>query len=305
MSTKHLTPRRVLTPQEEVEAVRLHESGLWVCEIRQRLAVPERLVAESLRRLGCTHGRGAKRTYPFASPDYFAAIDTEPKAYWLGFLAGDGTMTPDGPVLKLARVDRGHVVKFATALGYGRPIRDFETEPRLIGGKPVEPRPMSRLDVYSRRMAEDLERAGVGFRKSGTLQPWAGPPELARHWWRGLYDADGGWVLPDNGAVTLGLVCSPAVAPAAIEFIGRATGYTALVCAAGRCNSMRDVRIGHGVVAQEFARVLYDGATVWLDRKREKADGVLARTMRVKKVRRPAWTPGVNPASFSTGAAAV
>jgi hypothetical protein len=61
-----------------------------------------------------------KMMYKF-NREFFNVIDTEEKAYWLGFLAADGCIRKNKKnshqlVLKLSVRDMGHVVKFKKSL---------------------------------------------------------------------------------------------------------------------------------------------------------------------------------------------
>src|SRR5487761_67173 len=56
---------------------------------------------------------------------YFNVIDTPDKAYWLGFIAGDGYVREDCGVLlvRLAEADAGHLRKLSVALGSSASLR--------------------------------------------------------------------------------------------------------------------------------------------------------------------------------------
>ncbi len=56
--------------------------------------------------------------HPNVQLDYFKCIDTNEKAYWLGFLYADGYISKEGKsVLSLSVKDYEHVKKFALAIG--------------------------------------------------------------------------------------------------------------------------------------------------------------------------------------------
>jgi len=131
--------------------------------------------------------RGGIRIYPF-NEGFFDSIDTPEKAYWLGFIAADGGVNglEEGqyPVLalNLADRDREHLETFQRAIGREAPIR-AATSSYGTG--------VARLLIVSRPFVEALMRHGVRPKKSMTIEPWDGPPELMRHYWRGVFDGDG------------------------------------------------------------------------------------------------------------------
>lgn len=60
---------------------------------------------------------------------YFDNIDNEDKAYFLGFLAADGTIQPDGSIkIALSTVDKELLIKFQKVLETNYPIRDSITK---------------------------------------------------------------------------------------------------------------------------------------------------------------------------------
>lgn len=128
---------------------------------------------------------------------FFQRIDSEAKAYWLGFLAADGTVMDRGHiVLILQSRDAEHVTRFRDALGATHPITAFDNH-----GYPAH-----KLYIASPAMAADLARYTVTPRKTHTIR-W---PELCepwlRHYVRGYVEADGGFYAgmrtkPSTGAL--------------------------------------------------------------------------------------------------------
>lgn len=121
----------------------------------------------------------------------FDCIDTEEKAYWLGFIFADGTISSD-PLkenkkkaytfeLSLKQDDINHLEKLKKLLETPRPIIKSENRGRLL--------------VNSKHFWETLNNYGCTPKKSLTLQF---PSEnifkekfLVRHFIRGYFDGDG------------------------------------------------------------------------------------------------------------------
>lgn len=109
-------------------------------------------------------------------------IDSEAKAYWLGFIAADGSIARRGTrgsslTLALGRKDAAHLARFKADLRAENPIAVNEQ--------------YARISLWGPSIPDALERHGVMARKSLT-QPW---PDLAgemlRHFLRGYFDGDG------------------------------------------------------------------------------------------------------------------
>ena len=116
---------------------------------------------------------------------YFDQVDSEAKAYWLGFILADGCVLWN----KSTR-------NYALQVGLqGRDIDHLEMlESDLSGSRlPVtDPRNGTvKLVWYSKSLARQLMNLGIEPRKSGTENRPLFPPHLARHFWRGVFDGDG------------------------------------------------------------------------------------------------------------------
>lgn len=121
---------------------------------------------------------------------YFASIDTEEKAYWLGFLYADGCVsvrTRNGKEksikleVGLKESDEEHLVKLAKSLSY----ENYKISHR-------ERTNSVRIVIYSTKLCRDLIDKGCVPNKSLKLQfPDSLPPHLVDHFIRGYVDGDG------------------------------------------------------------------------------------------------------------------
>jgi hypothetical protein len=124
------------------------------------------------------------RKYQF-NERYFQIINSPAQAYWLGFITADGGISlPPSRVLalNLAARDAEQLAAFQHALGRKAPIRYAWSN----HGTRV-----ARFAVSSKLLVDDLQRCGVGPRKSLVQRPWNGPHRLMSHYWRGVFDGDG------------------------------------------------------------------------------------------------------------------
>jgi len=120
--------------------------------------------------------------------NYFETINTEDKAYWLGFLYGDGTIInkPEKSHhyirLELKRSDKSHLEKFKKCIKSNHNIRDIKQNFGLS----------SSIQIGSKKMVHDLIKLGCVPNKSKKLDKIPNIEEdLIRHFIRGLFDADG------------------------------------------------------------------------------------------------------------------
>lgn len=111
---------------------------------------------------------------------FFEKIDSEEKAYWLGFLSGDGFITAGNKIrLSLGIKDKRHLKKFKEAVKWT--------------GKDYFHKDTNGLEVYFRslKMMKDLARYSITQRKTFTIKFPNLPKSFERHFIRGVFDADG------------------------------------------------------------------------------------------------------------------
>lgn len=123
---------------------------------------------------------------------FFSVIDTERKAYWLGFLYADGNVLQEKHSfrtrLTLTESDSDIIEELKKDLEATHNIYHWKSH-----GYPNS-KPLKVLAITSRKMFEDLGRLGCYPRKSLTLRfPTSDqvPDHLIRHFIRGYFDGDG------------------------------------------------------------------------------------------------------------------
>ncbi len=209
-------------------------------------------------------GREGCRKYTLHH-EYFDDIATQEQAYWLGFITADGGIIRSGRTfalrMMLAERDAAHVQRLADALGSDKP--------------PQTRRGSTSVSFDSWRLVESLGRLGVTPRKSATVEPWNGPARLMPHYWRGLFDGDG-WIGISRGTWRLGICGS---APCVLGYAAWGSG----ICGSkARLHQHRTTptcwywTVGGNRMARRLAEALYDGATVTLPRKQERAERLMS-----------------------------
>lgn len=113
--------------------------------------------------------------------DYFENINTEEKAYWLGFLFADGNVSKNKNYISLGlnKKDIKHIESFAKCINCNSKI--------FIDSKNIV-----RFSVGSSKMKKDLVNKGCVPCKSLILsEPLNLPEHLTKHFIRGYFDGDG------------------------------------------------------------------------------------------------------------------
>ena len=188
--------------------------------------------------------------------DFFVNIDTEQKAYWLGFITADGCVMGNKMQINLAASDVAHLEKLRLHMGATNPVTLGTTK---ASGKVYN---RASFVVTSETLVNGLRLHGVSERKSLNSSPASIPARLVRHYWRGVVDGDGS--IPQSGdSPRISLVGSRDMVSGFCNFAALVCGSEATPSPSGR---VFQCSIKHRK-AGLLLRVLYDGALVYLDRK--------------------------------------
>lgn len=165
--------------------ISLYEEGKNSAEIAEILGCCPENITRRLKKAGIDFKRDYSKVRHNRSNrtpidiNFFKTIDTEEKAYFLGIMFSDGSISKNNQFyLKLK--DEDIVVKFKKALKCSYPIRHNEF-----------PYYNYVLQVSCQEMCNDLIKLGCVPNKTRTVQFPDIPKELRRHFIRGLMDGDG------------------------------------------------------------------------------------------------------------------
>lgn len=268
----HALRRRGITPRSHTEACSIppeHEEGMITAYLSgvstAQAAAPFGHTAQTcsniLKRRGITPRSHEEVCRRYAvDENFFDYIDTEEKAYWLGFITADGGIVKGAIVLQLKIDDIGHLYKFTTALHSDHPVSIREV--RACG----RTQPMGRVVISSVKLVQALLKLGVGEKKSHIVRPCEHiPGPLLNAYWRGVVDGDGSVCCePTRKRWIVSLVGNQFIVTGFRDFIAQFVNSKAAV---RPHKSIFIIRYSGNLVARAAAWILYSGATIYLDRK--------------------------------------
>jgi len=273
---KGLNPyRSKLTSQQVLEICSKYISGVSSSKLAVRFDVGSDSIRYRLHRAGIrirTSGESNRRYS--CNYTFFDTVDTEPKAYWLGFIAADGCVM-DSPryimTISLSSRDKCHLIRLKEALESNHNIRNYHG---------YRDSAMDRLVINSKNLVDDLIKHGIHPRKTHTLE-WPNflSDELLRHYLRGYMDGDGGLYI--HKSKKNGHNDSSFFSVASNEhFLLGCQGFLIKKCSLGRTKLQEGkstfvLRYGGNRQVKRIFDLLYDRATIWLPRKRDKIEGHL------------------------------
>ena len=252
--------------------VELYGNGLVIA---QATGLPVTSINRYITKFGLVERKYTTKQKTNQNDSYFELIDTEEKAYWLGFIMADGNMYERQNSIgnrytlsiKLKSTDKEHLEKFANAIEFDGKINireQMRNNTKTIG---VE------IRVNSPKMCEDLMRHGIVPRKSGKEQiPNSVPEHLIRHFIRGFFDGDGSI----NGDISKGKTARISFCSMSEKIINQIINYTRNDISINKYNyNLLTCNISKKESVYKFLRWLYKDATVYLDRKYLKSMDVI------------------------------
>lgn len=204
---------------------------------------------------------------------YFDHIDSEEKAYWLGFIYADGYLTSSKQQSKalgisLCGQDIGHLEKFKKCVQFEGNIYSYTTT--SSGYKKGSP--YCRITLKSDHMYESLVKYGVVEHKTNILvygeEVKKLPMELQRHFIRGYIDGNGSIAITKGKHFQLKICATPDMLQY-IKYFFTKNG----VCTSAKPYKRHDydivqqLDIGGNNLLYKALILIYDKATIFLDRK--------------------------------------
>lgn len=228
--------------------------------------VNKKIVEANILKYGTKSWMESHKTYS-CSEDFFETIDSEEKAYWLGFIAADGCVSGNRLKLGLSSKDRDHLVKLLNSLNSSHLIHDDFTKNKTL----LYPR--SSINIQSKKIVSDLIQYGINERKSLSLilSVELINPELHRHIWRGILDGDG-CITQSKNRWNISLLGSYQVISEFIKFLKL---YHATEKIPQPRGNIFTVRYGAAKDIAIISNILYDNISIYLDRKYKKAQQII------------------------------
>ncbi len=164
----------------------LYRSGISGAKIATRLGLDRTMTYRALRQMKTTiRDQSHSRQEHAIDERFFDDIDSETKAYWLGFIAADGNVHKNCFQIDLMASDRKHLEKLKRDLRSSHPITDRAVTRH--GRVNLQ----SRFALSNKALVAGLAKHHIYEKKSETVMAWNGNPFLTRHYWRGVIDGDG------------------------------------------------------------------------------------------------------------------
>ena len=208
---------------------------------------------------------------------FFDVIDTEEKAYWLGFIYADGCVShrenTDVFEIKLSETDKTHLEKLKLSLQSEHCIGTYTS----TSGYNID-KTYCSISIVNQHLVDALIKSGVTYQKTHNLKfptTTQVPNGLIRHFIRGYFDGDGS------------VYCTQSDNKGCISFTGTENMLNGILNEIKTMISTNvslykykdkdiyDLKIGGNNYFKQCYEFLYNDATIFLDRKKNKFDEIL------------------------------
>jgi len=199
--------------------------------------------------------------------NFFSNIDTEEKAYWLGFIYADGSLSLSqySLIIRLNKNDDKHLLKLVNI--FGGSLKYYETNHSVS------------FVITSSTLYQDLINDGIEPQKTYSENTWvfsSVPDNLIHHFVRGFFDGDGTITYSNNDLrkCRFGL-CGTETFLLKIQDIMHKNIFELDIKPRLSFNTIYYLTYGSHKDIKAIYNWLYNGATVYLDRKKYKYDQII------------------------------
>lgn len=264
-----------LSQEIEQNIISMYVDGNNSKTISSLFNIAQSTVTRVLNRNNITQRTFAEQTRKyFFNESFFESIDTEEKAYWLGFIYADGSVSPEKGSFRLSisANDLEHLKVFKNDIQSDYVIPVYKNH-----GYDSDYM-MCKLDLHSKKLLNDLSNHGVIKNKTYKIEFPTIPDYLVHHFIRGYFDGD--------GSVSFYKVKERPTPKAEVTITGTEEFLNSLkhiFIGAGlnpnvklaqrhknRDNNIRTLKYCGRQNALKFFNFIYEDATRFLDRKRDK-----------------------------------
>ncbi|SRR6266487_2365457 len=261
----------------EAEVIRLYQQGMSTSKIAEQLGMWQPTAYNIVKRSGIEMRSTSEANARYLRDEHvFDEINTEDAAYWLGFIAADGTVRKEALKITLSGVDVGHLQKFAAWISPSRPVHEEQMKGRT--------KTICTIKIGSQYLVQQLASFGIMPNKTYIMKELPVLHQhpimndfLMKHWLRGYVDGDGYISSARNRNGTRNRIEITAYSKELLSEIQerfvQATGAGSVSILPNHDRAWRYVKCGKEV--RRIVNYLYGDATIYLDRKYQLAMEIL------------------------------
>ena len=254
-----------LTKEQKDQVVKEYLEGISAAQISRNFQVSSQSIDSLLKRRGVP-----KRRRRRVDEAYFESIDSEEKAYWLGFLFAEGSLDTKRYCLslKLGKDEKEQVEKFQAAIKSEHPISQTS-----------DGREAWVIKIGSQRICNSLLAFGFGKGKTLNIRLPNIPENLKRHFIRGYFDGDGWFSHTEKPSAILGFCsCSEKILVDVQKWLNEQLSIESGCIVVRKRNHIPNqhdsfrLQYGGRNLVKLIGNLLYKDASVFIHRKKDRFD---------------------------------
>lgn len=264
-----------VTEEIKMKVIEAYKKGKSLRQLEKDYGITRQSISGYLEGEGIKTTIGNHYRYFYHDFDFFEKIDTEEKAYWLGFMYADGYIVnykskgygERSCGITLSIKDENHLKKFKTSIKATNPLNYYKkknTNSEFV-----------RLLLKSEKTVLDLINKGCVPQKTKILKFPSNetiPKNLLRHFIRGYFDGDGSIALTkDNRNYNLMYRINIVGTKNFVENLLKEIGF-GYITKEKRCKEIYYYNCGAKRDFEKLYNFLYKDATLYMKRKKEKFD---------------------------------
>lgn len=230
-------------------------SNLSLTKIAEQLGVSRQTVTNFVKKEGLYQPAiktRAVRTYAF-DESFFEEINSEDKAYWLGFIAADGGIRQDGLrlTIELAIKDKEHLEKFNCSIHSQNPIKEYQRE-----------YPSATAVINSKKVCIDLAKYGIIPNKTENFDFNFAliPQKFMSDFIRGYFDGDGSIYQESRGTWGINFTGN-------MQFLNKLNKYLPVQIHLRDKETYGILETQNSKNIETILHFMYDDSTIYLERK--------------------------------------
>jgi hypothetical protein len=271
--------------EEKIEFIKQKTlEGWFQPDIAKELGVSSNCVYRYVKELGLNPGNRFKRKKSLRD-DVFNIIDTEEKAYWLGFIMADGGVCYTTKYYKETdKINRFYINLAIKDIDVLIKLKEFlKTDSEVITYTPkgtYSDSKMCKLIINSVKLCAGLRKYGIVPNKTGKeVMPTSDlvPKELMNHFIRGFFDGDGSIYRQYGIRDCINFTSNESMLNDLKHFLMN-NEIVKSNCAVTRISKDRNAFVYHFSNKEDvnrFYNYIYDNATVFMGRKYNKFGNTL------------------------------
>lgn len=248
-----------MTPEQCDKIIELYNKGISSSKVAKELGISKATVLAHLHDTNTVlKTQQFYNKYTF-NDKFFDKIDSEVKAYFLGYLYADGYNNEERNLIVFgqAEKDKKSVEKFKDVLNATHPISIDTKEGR---------QPFYKIRINSKYFSQALKKQGCGNAKTFNLTFPELAPELVHHFIRGYFDGDGSiWFSKDKPHISITGLDTFLFDLQKVLIDNCNINLTKLTCR--KNNAIKEIRYGGINNIKKISNYLYKDATIYLERK--------------------------------------